>query len=57
MCSICVVFVGNIAFTIKATDPDGDHITFTLNGPNKDFFEVNRDTGVVRVARQLDREV
>ncbi|XP_053734941.1 cadherin-related family member 2 [Synchiropus splendidus] len=48
--------VGAYAFTIKATDPDGDPMTFSLGGPDAIYFSVEANTGRVSVARPLDRE-
>ncbi|XP_047441441.1 cadherin-related family member 2 [Mugil cephalus] len=48
--------VGTVAFIIQASDPDGDSMTFTLTNGNKEFFTVNRNTGAVTVARELNRE-
>uniref|UniRef100_A0AAX7VUE4 Cadherin domain-containing protein n=1 Tax=Astatotilapia calliptera TaxID=8154 RepID=A0AAX7VUE4_ASTCA len=44
-------------FTITASDPDGDGLTYTLIGPNAQNFRVEESTGVVSVARPLDREI
>lgn len=51
------VSTGSPAFTINASDPEHQPLTYTLTGPNSGFFTVNRNTGVVSVQRQLDREV
>lgn len=34
-------------------DPDGGHIRYSISGP---VFSVDRDTGVVRLRQELDRE-
>lgn len=47
---------GAYAFTINATDAENDPLTFSLTEPNDGFFTVGRDTGVVSVSRELDRE-
>uniref|UniRef100_A0A3B4U353 Cadherin domain-containing protein n=1 Tax=Seriola dumerili TaxID=41447 RepID=A0A3B4U353_SERDU len=44
------------AFTINASDAEGDALTYTLTGPNAVYFTVGRNTGVVTVNRALDRE-
>uniref|UniRef100_A0A3Q2U6F5 Cadherin domain-containing protein n=1 Tax=Fundulus heteroclitus TaxID=8078 RepID=A0A3Q2U6F5_FUNHE len=44
------------AFTIEATDPDGDTLTYALSGASAAFFNVNPNTGVVTVKAALDRE-
>lgn len=48
---------GQPGFTITASDPDGDRLTYTLIGPNAQNFRVEESTGVVSVGRPLDREV
>ncbi|XP_071313789.1 cadherin-related family member 2 [Trachinotus anak] len=45
-----------VAFTIDATDPEGDSLTYSLTGTNAVYFNVNRNTGVVTVKMNLDRE-
>lgn len=46
--------VGTRAFTIIATDPDGDPLTFSLI--NSIYFKVEEKSGVVSVIGKLDRE-
>lgn len=41
----CNSFVG--------TDPEGGHIRYSISGP---VFSIDRDTGVVRLRQELDRE-
>lgn len=48
--------VGQPGFTITASDPDGDTLTYTLIGTNAPNFRVEESTGVASVARPLDRE-
>lgn len=38
---------------ILGTDPDGGRIGYSISGP---IFSVDRDTGVVRLRQELDRE-
>lgn len=56
MCSTDIV-TGQLAFTIQATDPEGDPLTYSLSGADAIYFVVNRITGQVNVQRSLDREV
>lgn len=35
-------------------DPEGNRIVYSISGP---VFSVNRDTGVVKLRQELDREV
>lgn len=53
----CCCSSGQPGFTITASDPDGDRLTYTLIGPNTQNFIVEESTGVVSVERPLDREV
>lgn len=53
----CCCSSGQPGFTITASDPDGDTLTYTLSGPNAPNFRVEKSTGVVSVAMPLDREV
>ncbi|XP_040904362.1 cadherin-related family member 2 [Toxotes jaculatrix] len=48
--------IGADAFTINATDPENDPMTFSLTGSNAVYFTVGTSTGIVTVNRQLDRE-
>lgn len=52
-----VAFIGAVAFTIMASDPENDPLTYSLTGTNSMYFTVDRNTGVVTVKKQLDREV
>ncbi|XP_034545523.1 cadherin-related family member 2 [Notolabrus celidotus] len=45
-----------VAFTIVASDPDNDPLTFSLAGINAGYFEVESHTGRVIVKRKLDKE-
>ncbi|XP_073343232.1 cadherin-related family member 2 [Pagrus major] len=48
--------IDGLAFTIEATDPENDPLTFTLSGPDAGYFRVNANTGDTYVRRRLDRE-
>ena len=43
---------------IEAVDPDSDRLTFSISGPDREFFVVDESTGEVSVAEQheLDHE-
>ncbi|CAL8330923.1 unnamed protein product [Gadus morhua 'NCC'] len=47
---------GGDAFQIKATDSDGDPLSYSISGPNAGFFTVDKTTGMVTINNQLDRE-
>lgn len=57
LCFTDVIFIGNYAFTIQATDKENDPLTYTLTGPNAGYFTVERTTGRVSIRRELNREV
>lgn len=40
-------------YVITGTDPEGGTIHYSISGP---VFSVDRDTGVVRLRQELDRE-
>lgn len=46
-------FSTNILVSYAGSDPDGGHIRYSISGP---VFSVDRDTGVVRLRQELDRE-
>ena len=46
----------NIGAQVAATDPDGDQSTYSLGGPDADFFTINTSTGQVRTKAALDYE-
>ncbi|XP_058654217.1 cadherin-related family member 2 [Onychostoma macrolepis] len=50
------VAVGEFAFQIKASDPDGDPLIYGIAGPDSSHFNVDRTTGEVRIKSMLDRE-
>ncbi|XP_069026957.1 cadherin-related family member 2 [Embiotoca jacksoni] len=57
MYSVCEdIPIDGEAFTIRASDPDGDPLIYSLLGPNPPYFTVERDTGRVIVKVKLDRE-
>lgn len=45
-----------VAFTVAATDPDNDPLTFSISGVNAGFFRIEANTGRVTVLRELDKE-
>jgi len=47
--------VGNILFTVNATDPEGSPVHYGIVGTDR--LGVDKDTGEVRVIHPLDREV
>uniref|UniRef100_A0A672SP57 Cadherin domain-containing protein n=1 Tax=Sinocyclocheilus grahami TaxID=75366 RepID=A0A672SP57_SINGR len=48
--------VGAFAFQIEASDPDGDPLTYGITGIYSSHFEVNSETGEVKMKSMLDRE-
>lgn len=46
----------NEAFTILASDPDNDPLTYEISGEDASFFRVERSSGRVIVEKELDRE-
>lgn len=47
------MFIYPFVHCVIGTDPDGGHIRYSISGP---VFSVDRDTGVVRLRQDLDRE-
>lgn len=45
--------IGSSVYTLKGRDPDGGRLFYYLSG---DTFSVDKDTGVVKLIRSLDRE-
>ncbi|XP_006884444.1 PREDICTED: cadherin-related family member 2 [Elephantulus edwardii] len=45
-----------VAFWIIAEDPDGDTLSYGIDGPEAYFFKVNSASGEVRLASSLDYE-
>ncbi|XP_059845888.1 cadherin-related family member 2 [Hypanus sabinus] len=48
--------VGAEAYKIIATDADNDKLTYSMSGPDAMYFNVQKDTGIVRIAINLDCE-
>ncbi|XP_023690381.2 cadherin-related family member 2 [Paramormyrops kingsleyae] len=48
--------LGAYAFTINATGPPGQPLTYALGGDDAFYFSVARDTGSVSIRSYLDRE-
>ncbi|XP_072446996.1 cadherin-related family member 2 [Chiloscyllium punctatum] len=48
---------GAVAYKIIASDPNNDPITYYMSGKDSAFFNLDENTGIVTVARDLDREV
>ncbi|XP_072246399.1 cadherin-23-like [Leuresthes tenuis] len=49
--------IGSSVAQLKATDPEGEPLIFGVSGEEAmRYFSVNRDTGVVWLRQQLDRE-
>ena len=46
----------NIGAQVAATDPDGDQLTYSLEGTDADFFAINSSTGQLRTKAALDYE-
>ncbi|KAM7355169.1 cadherin 74A isoform 1-T1 [Cochliomyia hominivorax] len=45
--------VGSPVYQLKGIDPEGSRLKYSISGP---VFSVDRDTGVVRLRQELDRE-
>ena len=45
--------VGAPVYTLQAEDPEGSRLRYSISG---EYFSVERDTGVVILRKQLDRE-
>lgn len=49
---------GSSVAQLKATDPEGEPLLYGVSGEEAmRYFSVNKDTGVVWLRQQLDREV
>ena len=49
-----IAFVGEVIGTLRASDPDGDRVTYSMFS---DYLRVDRETGQVTLQAPLDREV
>ncbi|XP_069387507.1 cadherin-related family member 2 isoform X3 [Paralichthys olivaceus] len=56
LCLISLTY-GGYAFTIKASDTENNNLTYSLSGPNAEYFNVGKHTGIVTIKRPLDREI
>lgn len=54
---IVVICIGDHAFDIQASDPEGDKLTYRISGIDAAVFEVTPETGRVTMKGSLDREV
>lgn len=62
-CSLCeteeygsqrvFILIAHCVLCFAGVDPDGGQIRYSISGP---VFSVDRDTGVVRLRQELDRE-
>lgn len=53
-----VCLAGSSVAQLKATDPEGEPLIYGVSGEEAmRYFSVNKDTGVVWLRQQLDREV
>ncbi|MFT7816248.1 cadherin-17 [Arapaima gigas] len=50
------ITVGETLIKIKAEDPEGKEIRFKLEGDEKNWLEINAETGVIKSKAKLDRE-
>ncbi|XP_067899584.1 cadherin-related family member 2 isoform X2 [Heterodontus francisci] len=48
--------IGAEAYQILAHDEDNDPLTYSMSGADSAYFTLNKNTGNVTVARELDRE-
>lgn len=56
--SLTVCVPGSSVAQLKATDPEGEPLIYGVSGEEAmRYFSVNKDTGVVWLRQQLDREV
>ena len=46
----------NVGSAVSATDADGNRLTYTLDGPNKDLFTIVSSSGQIRTRAALDYE-
>ncbi|KAM3612037.1 uncharacterized protein V6R79_001385 [Siganus canaliculatus] len=50
------IAIGELAFTIQATDPENDKLTYSISAAGAVYFTVDKDNGEARVKQKLDRE-
>ena len=50
--------VGDVVFTVRATDGDGDTVTYSFSNDQQEVgpFVINPTTGVIILTQTLDRE-
>ena len=48
--------VGTAVYTLKAVDPEGAPVLYTISDYNGDHFSINKETGVITLKTPLDRE-
>ena len=46
----------DVGYPVTATDPDGDTLTYSLDGTDKDFFSINTSSGQLQTKTALDYE-
>ena len=46
----------NVGSAVSASDPDGNRLRYTLEGPNKDLFTIVSSSGQIRTRSPLDYE-
>ena len=46
----------DVGYPVMATDPDGDTLTYSLDGTDKDFFSINTSSGQLQTKTELDYE-
>ena len=46
----------DVGYPVTATDPDGDTLTYSLDGTDKDFFSIDRSSGQLKTGTELDFE-
>ena len=51
-----VLCPGSIIATVKAVDPEGGPITYSLSGRAAEYLEINETSGEIKIKVQLDFE-
>ena len=46
----------DVGYPVTAADPDGDTLTYSLGGTDKDFFSIDRSSGQLKTGAALDYE-